>query len=574
MSQWDFSCRDWWAKLQRGETPIADLPIDWKEAQAAIDLFDALRLPDVPGTPAQRNAAGDWQRDIVAAIFGSLDKQTGIRRVGEVFVLVPKKNAKTTGAAGIALTYMLRNTRPNAELQILAPTQKIAETGFDQAAGMIEAGLDIPDVDPNWLKDRLHVREHLKKIECRKTGAELAVKTFDTKVVTGSKPVFVLVDETHELGTMHTAEKVFRQLRGGQDPFPEAVFVQITTQSDGRPTGIFKSELQYARAVRDGRIADQVRLLPVLYEFPEDVQTSDDQKWLNPDLWGLVNPNAGRSTSVEKLVAGHARASADGKAAIQSWATQHLNVEAGLALHSDRWVGADYWTGRGDSTLTLQALLQRSEVVTGGIDGGGLDDLAALSFLGREYDTRRWLHWTHVWAYDDVFERRQDIVSSLEGFIADGDLTRITQSGQHHKEMADLIMMVHDSGLMPEKEGLGIDPAQVAALLDELALAGLPEGVACNAPQTARYLSPVIWGIETKLKFGEFVHADQPVMAWAVGNAIAQQRGNAIMIDKQVAGKAKIDPLASLLDAGMMMQLNPVAAVGRSYMDQQKVVVL
>ena len=109
---WSFACPDWWDRLQRGETPIPDLPLDWREAQKAIDLFDALRLPDQPGMPSHRTAAADWQRGIVAPIFGSLDRKTGVRHVGEVFVLVPKKNGKTTMAAAIALTFMLRNERP------------------------------------------------------------------------------------------------------------------------------------------------------------------------------------------------------------------------------------------------------------------------------------------------------------------------------------------------------------------------------------------------------------------------------------------------------------------------------
>jgi phage terminase large subunit-like protein len=44
------------------------------------------------------DAAGDWFRDIVRALHGSIDKKTGKRNVREVFLLVPKKNSKTTAA--------------------------------------------------------------------------------------------------------------------------------------------------------------------------------------------------------------------------------------------------------------------------------------------------------------------------------------------------------------------------------------------------------------------------------------------------------------------------------------------
>jgi MoxR-like ATPase len=61
----DFACPDWEERLQRGETPIADLPIDEEAGEEAVRIFNHLRLPDVIGNPPLREAAGDWIRDIV-----------------------------------------------------------------------------------------------------------------------------------------------------------------------------------------------------------------------------------------------------------------------------------------------------------------------------------------------------------------------------------------------------------------------------------------------------------------------------------------------------------------------------
>ena len=77
-----------------------------------------------------------------------------------------------------------------------------------------------------------------------------------------------------------------------------------------------------------------------------------------------------------------------GEKEVRRWASQHLNIEIGLALKSDEWAGALLWERIADPTLTLDELLARSEVVTVGIDGGGLDDLLGLSVLGRACEPR------------------------------------------------------------------------------------------------------------------------------------------------------------------------------------------
>src|SRR3546814_8267984 len=115
---------------------------------------------------------------------------------------------------------------------------------------------------------------------------------------------------------------------------------------------------------------------------------------------------------------------------IQIVLAKYLNVEIGLRLRRDRWRGADYWEQAADPTLTLETLLQRSEVAVVGVDGGGLDDLYGLCVAGRERDTGRWLYWTKAWAWPDVLRRRKSLESVLRGFMDDGDLVLCELGGR------------------------------------------------------------------------------------------------------------------------------------------------
>jgi len=537
---WDTSCSDWQDRIRAGRSLLPALPLIAPEADRAVAIFNRLQLPDVPGRPYLAEAAGDWQRDIVRALFGAYDPQAGVRHVREIFQLVPKKNSKTTAGAAIMLTAVLMSRRPRAEFLLVAPTQEVANLAYAQAVGMVQA-------DPE-LEARFHVQEHLKKLTYRPTGAFLKVKSFDPKVVTGSKPAGVLLDELHVIAEAHDADRVVGQLRGGLISQPEGFLVTITTQSERPPAGVFRAELQKARAVRDGRLAAPI--LPLLYEFPDGVD------WRDPANWRMVTPNAGRSITVERLIPDYEQAVASGEEELRRWASQHLNVEIGLALRSDRWAGADFWERQGTGGLTLDALLDRCEVVDVGIDGGGLDDLLGLAVVGRETDTGNWLSWTRAWAHPSVLERRKSDAERFRDFARDGDLVLVDQIGQDVEQVAEICARVDASGLLDK---IGVDPHGLGGILDAIVDTGIDQSLVVGISQGWK-LTGAIKTTERKLAEGALWHGESRMMAWCVGNAKVEPKGNAVAITKQAAGFAKIDPLMALFNAVSLMSLNPQSA--------------
>ena len=202
--------------------------------------------------------------------------------------------------------------------------------------------------------------------------------------------------------------------------------------------------------------------------------------------------------------------------------------------------------------------MKRSDVAVVGIDGGGLDDLMGLAILGRDRETDDWLLWSHAWAHPAVLERRKEIVPLLEQLADEGDLTICQAPTQDLEDVAALVERVAKAGLLPPAAGVGLDPQGVSALVDALAARGVGGDQVVAVPQGYR-LSAAIWGAERKLADGTLRHCGQGLMAWAVGNAKVEQRGNAILITKQAAGKAKIDPLMAAFNAVILMSRNPQA---------------
>jgi phage terminase large subunit-like protein len=538
-------------RLQAGQTPMADVPLNKERAAKAVAFFNRLRLPDVPGTPTLAEACGDWFRDILCAFLASEDPESKQRLVWELLCMVPKKNSKTTYVAALGLTALFMEEAPNRQMLIVAPSQNISERCFNQAWGMIRLDQRLDAI--------FKVQDHLKCITRRKTGTALDVKSFDTGIVTGEIPILTIVDELHELGKKKAAAAVMQQIRGGGITMQGGQVLMITTQSDEQPAGIWKTELEKARKIRDGVGGSEPILLPILYEFPPELQRNQDF-WRDQRNWRFLLPNINRSIDPQRLVADYENNGKITKEAEQIWTSQHLNIEIGVGLSNDGWSGAEFWDSAGDRELQdLEELLDRSDVVTFGGDGGGLDDLLGAAVIGREKETRRWLIWNHALVHRKVLKSRQDIAPRLLGFEEEGSLTICDTAAALTKGFGAIFSRVLLSGKLPEKDAVGLDPNNVAALIEELTARGMTDKMLRRLNQGPA-LAPAWWGLEMKLSDGTVSHAGFGLMDWCTGNAKVERRGNSIMITKQVSGTAKIDPLIATGEAAILMSWNPEAA--------------
>lgn len=533
--------------MRRGESIIPP-PLFPDEAERALSVFKALRIVDAPGSPTFGEACDQWVFDLVASIFGAYDPESGRRLITEWLVLIPKKNSKSTIAAGIMMTALVLNWRQSAEFSILAPTVEIANNSFYPARDMCAERAD------EELAALMHAQSHVKTITHREKGATLKVLAADSSTVGGKKGVGTLVDELWLFGKRPDAENMLREATGGLASRPEGFVIYLTTQSDDPPAGVFLQKLRYARDVRDGKINDP-RFVPVLYEFPQDMIKAKEYE--DASTWSMVNPNMGFSVDREFLEREFGKAKNDGPESMRGFLAKHLNVEIGMALRSDRWSGADFWEAAGRPGLTLQDVIDRSEVIAVGIDGGGLDDLLGAAVLGREAESGKWLLWSHAWAHPGVMARYKVEAARFADFEADGDLTIVPALPDDVAGVCEVVSRVHESGKLAM---VGLDPSRIGVVRKGLADAGVPEDKVIGISQGWRLFGAMTVA-ERKLADGGMVHGGSRMMDWCVGNAKIEPKGNALLITKQASGRAKIDPLMAGLNAVEIMATNPAAPV-------------
>jgi phage terminase large subunit-like protein len=541
------ACPDWAAKIVAGES-IIPAPLFPEEAAAAMAVFESLRIVDAAGSPTIGEAAPAWMLDFARAVFGAYDAESGRRLIRDFFLLISKKNGKSTLAAAIMLTTLIRNWRTSGEFYILSPTIEVANNSYLPARDMVRADEELSDL--------LHIQDHLRTITHRGNNSFLKVVAADSDTISGKKAIGLLVDELWLFGKRANAEAMLREARGGLASRPEGFEIDLSTQSDQPPAGLFAQRLARFRDIRDGVLVDP-KSLGVLYEWPP--QMLKDESFRDQANFYVTNPSLGVSVDLEYLIDEYKKAEHAGEASFRGFAAKHLNVQLGAALRSDGWAGAPLWPRGADPELTLDELIKRSEVIVIGIDGGGLDDLLGVAVIGREEDTKTWLCWTHAFVSPEGVERRKANASVYQNFIDDGDLTLVDALPDDVAGVVEIVGRANDAGRL---HMVGVDAAGIGSIIDALGEIDVSEEQKnLTAVRQGIALMGAIKTIERKLADGSFRHGGSRLMSWCVGNLMIVPTPTAMRLARDESGFGKVDAAMAMFNAAALMATNPESQV-------------
>jgi len=291
------------------------------------------------------------------------------------------------------------------------------------------------------------------------------------------------------------------------------------------------------------------RFFPWLCEIPSHLDPEQ------PANWHWSNPSLGFTVTLDRLKSEYESARSD-PSALRDFRSQNLNVPPETSAGVDRWLSMTEWDAAADETLSLEALLEESWRVYIGVDRGGLDDLSALTVLGRTLEGK-FLVWSHQWLSRQGYEKRKT-VNPYDAFIETGELTLFDDGAGDLVEIVEVIRQANQGGKLSL---VGTDSYGAPDTVDALAKLGIEVQ---SVPQGWKATPAILW-VERLLASGTLKHHGSRLLRWNVANAVVTRQGNAMSITKETAvGSRKVDGVAALLDA-------VAACIARSEVDKPSV---
>lgn len=490
---------------------------DRQAAQHAIDFFWFLKHSkgEWAGQPF---TLGAWQQFVVWCLFG-WKRADGLRRFRTAYVEVPRKNGKSSLAAGIALYLLAADGESGAEVYSAATKRDQAKICWSEAVRMVHASPALSSMIHHWrASDTLSIEATACKYQ--PLGA-------DGDNMDGLNVHGAIVDELHAHKTRQVVDVLDTATAARRQP----LMFEITTAGTDQNSVCYEHH-DYSRKILEGAIDDDT-----WFTFIAALDEDDD--WRDPRTWAKANPNLGVSVKVDDLQRKAERAERL-PAAQNSFRRLHLDQ---WTQQSDRWIDLALWD---ENAHVVEEKLLEGQPSFGGLDLSSVQDITAwvmvfpwpndpdeLSIVCRFWipesklnddsyrytdQYRGWVNSGHLLttpgdAIDYPFIKKQILDDAKRFKLAGVNVDRLFQGYQLSQELADEGMEIF---------GMGQGFLSMAAPMKEF---------------------------ERRLVAKKLHHGGHPVLRWMADNVAVKQDPAGNLKPDKGSSQGKIDGIVALVMA-------------------------
>lgn len=498
------------------------------------------RLPHTKGVWARRKERlrlEDWQCFIVCQIFGWVHCGTGLRRFRTAYIEIPRKNAKTTLAAAIALYTFACDGEAGAEVYAAATTREQARIAWGISRQMCissPAMCSALGIDP---------RAHMLWVE--DSGSVFRPLSSDGDTLDGLNIHCAVVDELHA----HPTRAVWDVLETGTGSRSQPLLLAITTAGSNR-AGICYEQREYALKLLRG-VADDPTYLGLIWTI------DDGDDWTLERTWRKANPNYGISVMPDDI-ARLAYKAKQQSAATNNFLTKRLNVWVSADA---AWMDMRRWDRCKREDLDIADFEGRecyvgvdlaskvdiaSVVVWFPPDAGGAHTVFHQGFLPSE-------------AVEDTDN------SQLPGWVLDGWLTETEGAMTDQEAIKEYILSLCYRFRVQQ---VAFDPFQAHKIIQELMAERVP---VVEYRQTVLNMSEPMKDLHALVLAGQLQMRDDPCLAWMASNVVCYVDAKDNIYPRKALPGNKIDGIVAMIMArGLAIQ----AKDSRSVYDEGGLLIL
>jgi phage terminase large subunit-like protein len=522
----------------RADAGDPTFPYEFDEVAAQKICLAAEQLPHIKGPKAKVVGRDDegrlrwatiqlepWQCWVLTTLFGWKRRDNQLRRFRQALILVPRKNAKSTMGAAIALYMLTADGEGGAECYSAATTRDQAKVVADILWEMVARS----PLCREYFGVRLGAKTS-RTLEVPATASKFAPLSADANTLDGLNISLAIVDELHA----HKTRAVWDVLNTATGARAQPLLFAIST-AGVNIGGICYELVGYLRKVLEGALTDETT-------FGIEYTTDEGDLWDSEATWRKANPNYGVSVNPADL-ARKATQARHSPASVNNFRTKHLNV---WVQGESAWLDMDEWRACADPMLSLDRLAADKVPCWIGVDLAETRDIAALVALFRLEDGR----FAAVGQFFLPESAAQAApIAQYPGWVREGQLLTTDGNVADYQRIEDAIL---DWCARLNVQEIDFDRALAEQMQQRLMAKLGAHPPVVTVKQDVITMNPAMERLEQLVSRKQFVHSGDPVLTWMASNVVVSRNYKDEIYPRKAGGKDshnKIDGIVALLTA-------------------------
>lgn len=416
-----------------------------KEANFVIgiieNLFEHIQGESLDGKPLAGNnlKLESWQKFIIYNLVGFYWKGTNNRRYQEAFIMIPRKNGKTSFSAALSFALGILDMANNSQVYIVGAVIKQALQAFNFIVSNIKAWGEKENfkiLDNN--------NEHSIKREFKK--GSLSIEALVDRDSLNAN--YIIMDELHEYKNASKYDRMKKATRA----YTNKLIIGITTAGDNMNSFCYNRLVYCQKVINKSEKTGK-------YEIEDDKQfvfiTKADQNedgsvdFTNPKIHEMASPNFGVSIRPEDIMSDAMKAQNDPQTR-KEFLAKDLNVytsslKSYFNLETFRTSDSKY-------SWSIDELIDLDIDWYGGADLSKMHDLTAAALVGTYKGVDIII--THAFfPITRAYIKADEDQIPLFGWLDDGNLTMTNTDVVNYADIVNWFVDMRDRGFRIKQIG-------------------------------------------------------------------------------------------------------------------------